>query len=189
MAEAKRASEECDTHGNIDPAAAACLMITLGTLQFRENSSDLSPSRTLRPSSVYCAADAAGDAVASALRARFATRERDARARRLPAGAGAQRELIEWNASQHDETLTLSVSRYLRGIVLHECDEYDAALAGIRQRAARCSVTLADEQGVAFADIDAVAAVSIDRGHRRADVPPALRGGAEDYSPPRAPST
>ena len=36
-------------------------------------------------------------------------------------------EVIEWNIA-HDETLKLSVSRYLRGIILHEMHEYDAAL-------------------------------------------------------------
>src|SRR6185503_12866165 len=70
-------------------------------------------------------------------------------------------ELIEWNAA-HDETLTLSVSRYLRGIILHEMHEFDAALLAFANARA-LSVTLGDEQGVAFADMR-VCQVLIDLG-------------------------
>jgi hypothetical protein len=70
-------------------------------------------------------------------------------------------EVIEWNAA-HDETLTLSVSRYLRGIILHETHEYDAALVAFANARA-LSVVLGDEQGIAFADMR-VCGVLIDLG-------------------------
>ena len=60
-------------------------------------------------------------------------------------------EVIEWNIA-HDETLTLSVSRYLRGIILHEMREFDAALLAFANARA-LSVQIGDEQGVAFADM------------------------------------
>jgi diguanylate cyclase (GGDEF)-like protein len=60
-------------------------------------------------------------------------------------------EVLEWNAA-HDETLTLSVTRYLRGIILHEMQEYDAALLAFLNARA-LSVTIGDEQGIAFADM------------------------------------
>ncbi len=47
---------------------------------------------------------------------------------------------------------TLSVSRYLRGMILHEMREFDAALLAFANARA-LSVQIGDEQGVAFADM------------------------------------
>jgi len=58
MAEAKRAVEAVRERGNIEPSAQRCLMITLGTLQFRENRADLAIATLTQ---AYRAADAAGD--------------------------------------------------------------------------------------------------------------------------------
>jgi diguanylate cyclase (GGDEF)-like protein len=147
MAVAKRSVEAMRARGNIDPAAQRCLLITLGTLQFRENRADLAITSLTQ---AYRAAAAAGDPRQRMLAASpLANVMRELGDYRQALALNA--ELIEWNAS-HDETLTLSVSRYLRGIILHEMHEYDAALLAFANARA-LSVTLGDEQGVAFADM------------------------------------
>jgi diguanylate cyclase (GGDEF)-like protein len=147
MAAAKRNVEAMRARGNIDPAAQRCLLITLGTLQFRENRADLAITSLTQ---AYRAADAAGDLRQRMLAASpLANVMRELGDYRQALALNA--ELIEWNAA-HDETLTLSVSRYLRGIILHEMHEYDAALLAFANARA-LSVTLGDEQGVAFADM------------------------------------
>jgi len=147
MAEAKSKVEAVRARGNIDPAGQRCLLITLGTLQFRENRADLAITTLTQ---AYRAADAAGD-----LRQRMLAASPLANVMRelgdYRQALALNGELIEWNAA-HDETLTLSVSRYLRGIILHEMHEYDAALLAFANARA-LSVTLGDEQGVAFADM------------------------------------
>jgi diguanylate cyclase (GGDEF)-like protein len=147
MAEAKRAVEAVRARGNIEPGAQRCLMITLGTLQFRENRADLAITTLTQ---AYRAADAAGDLRQRMLAASPLSKVMGELGDYRQALA-LNAELIEWNAS-HDETLTLSVSRYLRGIILHEMHEYDAALLAFANARA-LSVTLGDEQGVAFADM------------------------------------
>ena len=147
MAEAKRNVEAARARGNIDPAGQRCLLITLGTLQFRENRADLAITTLTQ---AYRAADAAGDLRQRMLAASpLANVMRELGDYRQALALNA--ELIEWNAA-HDETLTLSVSRYLRGIILHEMHEFDAALLAFANARA-LSVTLGDEQGVAFADM------------------------------------
>jgi diguanylate cyclase (GGDEF)-like protein len=147
MAEAKRRVEAVRERGNLEPAAQRCLLITLGTLQFRENRADLAITTLTQ---AYRAAGAAGDMRQRMLAASPLSKvmgELGDYGQALALNA----ELIEWNAA-HDETLTLSVSRYLRGIILHEMREYDAALLAFANARA-LSVTLGDEQGVAFADM------------------------------------
>jgi len=147
MAEAKRNVEAVRAGGDLQPAVQRCLMITLGMLQFRENRADLAITTLTQ---AYRAADAAGDMRQRMLAASpLANVMRELGDYRQALALNA--ELVEWNAA-HDETLTLSVSRYLRGIILHEMHEYDAALLAYANARA-LSVTLGDEQGVAFADM------------------------------------
>jgi diguanylate cyclase (GGDEF)-like protein len=157
MAEAKRSVEAVRATGIVDPEAERCLLITLGTLQFRENRADLAVASLTQ---AYRASDAAGNLrqrnlAASALSKVMSELGDYRQALALNA------EVIEWNAA-HDETLTLSVSRYLRGIILHEIQEYDAALLAFANARA-LSVMIGDEQGVAFADMR-VCEVMIDLG-------------------------
>jgi diguanylate cyclase (GGDEF)-like protein len=147
MAEAKGRLEALRARGKMDADAARCLLITLGTLQFRENRADLAITTLTQ---AYRDADANGN-----------LRQRTLAASPLSKVMGElgdyhqalalNGELIEWNAA-HDETLSLSVSRYLRGIILHEMHEYDAALMAFANARA-LSVMLGDEQGIAFADM------------------------------------
>jgi diguanylate cyclase (GGDEF)-like protein len=60
-------------------------------------------------------------------------------------------EVIDWNV-RHRATLSLSVAHYLRGQILSEMHDYDAAISAT-QKARDLSVELADQQGVGFADL------------------------------------
>jgi diguanylate cyclase (GGDEF)-like protein len=164
MAEAKRSVEAVRARGNIGAEAERCLLITLGTLQFRENRADLAVTTLTQ---AYRAADLAGNLRQRMLAASpLSNVMRELGDYRQSLALNA--EVIEWNAA-HDEILTLSVSRYLRGITLHEMHEYDAALLAFANARA-LSVTLGDEQGVAFADMR-VCQVLIDLG----DIPGARK--------------
>ncbi|HET9864334.1 MAG TPA: GGDEF domain-containing protein [Steroidobacteraceae bacterium] len=157
MADAKGRLEALLARGDLDAGSARCLLITLGTLQFRENRADLAITTLTQ---AYREADAAGN-----------LRQRILAASPLSKVMGElgdyhqalalNAELIEWNAA-HDETLSLSVSRYLRGIILYEMREFDAALMAFANARA-LSVMLGDEQGIAFADMR-VCQVLIDQG-------------------------
>ena len=61
------------------------------------------------------------------------------------------REKIAWDRA-HEDSLALSVSTYLEGGILNAMREFQAAIATFEQ-ARRLSVSLADHQGVAFADM------------------------------------
>jgi len=147
MAAAERNVESIRATGLVGPEAERCLLLTLGTLQFRANRADLA---VVNLTQAYRMSDAIGDLrqrmlVASALSKVMGELGDYRQALALNA------EVIEWNAS-HGETLTLSVSRYLRGIILHEMHEYDAALLAFANARA-LSVSIGDEQGIAFADM------------------------------------
>jgi diguanylate cyclase (GGDEF)-like protein len=157
LAQAKRSLEAVRARGHLDAGAARCLLITLGTLQFRENRADLAITTLTQ---AYRDAEAAGNPRQRILAASPLSKVMGELGDYRQALA-LNAELIEWNAA-HDETLSLSVSRYLRGIILHEMHEYDAALLAFANARA-LSVTLGDEQGVAFADMR-VCEVLIDQG-------------------------
>jgi diguanylate cyclase (GGDEF)-like protein len=71
-------------------------------------------------------------------------------------------EVIDWQRSK-GATLSLSVSRFLRGNIFTELKDYRSAIAEL-EAARAISVTLADEQGIAFADMDLCDA-EIELGH------------------------
>ena len=70
-------------------------------------------------------------------------------------------ETVDWDAS-HDNTMALSVSRFMRGQILKMMANYDAAL-GEYAKARMLSVSLGDQQGIAFAD-QRTCEVHIDQG-------------------------
>jgi diguanylate cyclase (GGDEF)-like protein len=147
IAAAKRTIESVRAAGVTSPEVERCLLITLGTLQFRENRSDLA---VVTLTQAYRASDAAGNLEQRTLAASQLSsvmRELGDYSQALALNS----EVIEWNIA-HKETLTLSVSRYLRGMILHEMRAYDAALLALANARA-LSVTIGDEQGVAFADM------------------------------------
>ncbi len=59
-------------------------------------------------------------------------------------------EKIDWDTS-HDDSMALSVSRFMRGQILKLMGNYDAAI-GEFTKARMLSFSLADQQGIAFAD-------------------------------------
>ena len=59
-------------------------------------------------------------------------------------------EKIDWD-TEHDATMSLSVSRFMRGQILKLMGNYNAAIIEFTQ-ARKLSVSLADSQGIAFAD-------------------------------------
>ena len=59
-------------------------------------------------------------------------------------------EKIDWDTA-HDATMSLSVSRFMRGQILKLMGDYDASIAEFA-KARKLSVALGDSQGIAFAD-------------------------------------
>jgi diguanylate cyclase (GGDEF)-like protein len=161
MAAAKHRVEAARASGIAGPETERCLLLTLGTLQFRENRADLAIvtlTQAYRASNVV---NNLGQRSLVASQLSKVMRELGDYRQALALNS----EVVEWNAA-HDETLTLSVTRYLRGIILHEMREYDAALLAFANARA-LSVTLGDEQGVAFSDMR-ICDVMIDLGDLRA---------------------
>ncbi|HTU66077.1 MAG TPA: diguanylate cyclase [Steroidobacteraceae bacterium] len=139
--EAARAGQ---TAGSV---ADACLATTLGMLQFRQDRADLAIS-TL--SQAYRASDSPARREQRILTASVLAsimRELGDYKQALSLNS----EVIEWNAS-HDEQLQLSVSRYLRGVILIDMREFDAAVLAFKN-ARELSVKIGDEQGIAYADM------------------------------------
>ncbi|HET7812719.1 MAG TPA: GGDEF domain-containing protein [Steroidobacteraceae bacterium] len=157
MAEAKRRVEAVRASGAAGPGIEPCMLITLGTLQARENRADLAVASLAQ---AYRAADAAGNPRQRILAASpLSSVMRDLGD--YTQALALNLEVITWN-TEHHETLTLSVSRYLRGIILHEMHDYEASLLAFANARA-LSVQLGDEQGIAFADMR-VCEVLIDLG-------------------------
>jgi diguanylate cyclase (GGDEF)-like protein len=125
----------------------SCLLNSLGTLQFRQDRADLAIA-TLTQS--YRANDRperreqrinAASVLASVMRELGDYKQ----------ALALNSEVIEWNAA-HGETLQLSVARYLRGIILLDMREFDAAALAFGNARA-LSVAIGDEQGVAYSDM------------------------------------
>ena len=154
---AKRSVEAARAAGVAGPGADICLQITLGTLQFRENRADLAvPTLT----QAYRESDATGRAQQRMLAASIlSTVMRDLGDYRQ--ALALNDEVIEWNAAHH-ETLALSVSRYLRGVILIEMHEFQSAVLALANARA-LSVSIGDQQGVAFSDMR-ICQVQIEQG-------------------------
>jgi tetratricopeptide (TPR) repeat protein len=151
--------------------AGLCLQITLGVLQSRRGRTDLAmlaltnaygASRSLPFTELRVAA---ANALSPVMRSvgDFAQ------------ALALNQEVIDWELRHHAK-LRLSVSRYLRGQILSEMQDYKAAIEEIEE-ARKLSVELADRQGVAFADL-ATCRARLESGQlraARADCESALR--------------
>ena len=132
---------------SLDSRADACLQITLGMLQYRRgqiNAALLTLTRAYRASTALRAPEtqvAAAAALSPVMRV-----EGD-----FQQALALNQEVIDWQERQ-DARLSLSVSRYMRGQILAEMHDYDAAVVQTLQ-ARQLSVDLKDEQGVGFADL------------------------------------
>jgi diguanylate cyclase (GGDEF)-like protein len=140
-----------------DSIAESCLRITLGILQTRQDHADLAIVNLMHAyeSSVVPGRLEQRMLAASALSS--AMRDMGDYAQALALNA----EVIDWNTAQ-SATLSLSVSRYLRGTILTEIREFPAAIEEFK-KARELSVTLKDAMGVAFADLD-ICGLQIDTG-------------------------
>jgi diguanylate cyclase (GGDEF)-like protein len=124
-----------------------CLLITLGRLQYRQDRSDLA---TATLTQAYRASMSGAMAYQRALAAHALSPVMRAMGD-YPQALALNQEVINWN-SAHQELLSLSVSRFLRGVILTSMRDYAAAIDQFTE-ARKISVQLADEQGVAFADL------------------------------------
>jgi diguanylate cyclase (GGDEF)-like protein len=160
IAGAMRTVEAARAAGVAGPDAERCLLITLGTLQFRQNRADLA---IVTLTQAYRASAAAGSTEQRILAASVLSKVMSELGDYTQALA-LNSEVVGWNIA-HDETLALSVSRYLHGIILFEMRNFDTALAAFAN-ARELSTTIGDEQGVAFADMR-TCEVLIDLGNIR----------------------
>jgi diguanylate cyclase (GGDEF)-like protein len=124
-----------------------CLLITRGLLQYREDRADLAISSLTQAYHVSTAAEFAGPRIISAAVLSTVMRSTGDYAQAL----ALNQEVIDWD-TQKGATLSLSVSRFLRGKILNLMGQYDAAIGEFTE-ARKLSVRLNDTQGVAFADL------------------------------------
>jgi diguanylate cyclase (GGDEF)-like protein len=127
--------------------ADVCLQITLGRLQNRHGRPDLALLTLTKAyqASIPLAAPEPRVEAASALSPVMRVVGDFAQALAL------NQEAIDWDTQQHAK-LSLSVARYLRGQILAEMHDYQAAIEETGQ-ARELSVELADQQGIGFADL------------------------------------
>jgi diguanylate cyclase (GGDEF)-like protein len=127
--------------------ADACLLNTLGMLQFRQDRADLAISSLTQAYRSNDTPDRAEQRILAASVLASVMRELGDYKQALSLNS----EVVEWNAA-HGEQLQLSVARYLRGVILIDMREFDAAvLAFMNARA--LSVAIGDEQGIAYSDM------------------------------------
>jgi diguanylate cyclase (GGDEF)-like protein len=140
-----------------DSIAESCLRITLGLLQFRQDRADFAIGNLLHAYESGAAAGRMEQRMLAAAALSSVMRDMGDFAQALALNA----EVIEWNTSQK-ATLSLSVSRYMRGTIFSELHDFPAAIAEY-EKARELSVTLEDTLGVAFSDLD-ICGLQIDSG-------------------------
>ena len=131
-----------------DSVVDSCMAITLGVLQHRQDRADLAivnlmnayqtGVRLERPVQRKMAAHA----LSKVLRDMYDYEQ----------ALAMNAETVEWDAA-HDSTLSLSVSRYLRGTIHKEMREFQHAIKEF-ESARALSQEIRDTQGIAFADMD-----------------------------------
>jgi diguanylate cyclase (GGDEF)-like protein len=124
-----------------------CLLITLGKLQYRQDRADLA---TASLTQAYRASMTPATAHQRVLAAHALSPVMRVMGD-YPQALALNQEVIDWNTS-HGESLSLSVSRFLRGITLSAMHDYASAIEQFTA-ARNLSVQLSDQQGVAFADL------------------------------------
>jgi len=131
-----------------DSIPESCLSVTLGVLQHRQDRADLAIVNLMQAYQTGVSLNRPVQRKIAAHALSKVMRDMDDYEQALALNA----ETIEWDKA-HKATLSLSVSRYLRGTILKEMREYPEAIDEFR--AARAlSVEVNDTQGVAFADMD-----------------------------------
>ncbi|MEO8061229.1 MAG: GGDEF domain-containing protein [Pseudomonadota bacterium] len=133
--------------GVISAGVDNCLLITLGTLQYRHDNSELAIATLMQ---AYRAADVAenkeqrvmaADALSSVMREIGDYNQ----------ALALNSEVVEWHRTRN-ESLALSVAQYLRGNIFTEMRVFAAAASAFAEARA-LSVAIGDTQGVAFSDM------------------------------------
>ena len=131
-----------------DSIPESCLSVTLGVLQHRQDRADLAIVNLMQ---AYQTGVSLNRPIQRKIAAHALTkvmRDMDDYEQALALNT----EVVEWDKA-HAATLSLSVSRYMRGTILKEMREFPDAIEEFK--AARAlSVEISDTQGVAFADMD-----------------------------------
>jgi diguanylate cyclase (GGDEF)-like protein len=148
IAAAIKSIEDARARLTSDSAAEACLRITLGTLQYRQDRADLAIVNLMHAYQNGVAQGRIEQRMIAASALSKVMRDMGEYAQALTLNA----EVVEWNTAQN-ASLSLSVTRFLRGSILKEQREFPAAIEEF-MKARDLSVQLDDRQGIAFADLD-----------------------------------
>jgi diguanylate cyclase (GGDEF)-like protein len=127
--------------------ADTCLLITRGSLQYRQERTDLAIGSLTQAYRASTAPEFAEARIMSAAVLSTVMRSMGDYTQAL----ALNKEVIDWDA-EHGATLGLSVNRFLRGKILNLMGKYGAAIGEFTE-ARKLSVQLNDTQGVAFADL------------------------------------
>ncbi len=145
-----RALAEIDAARFAQPAgspADTCLLITRGLIQYRQDRSDLAIVSLMQAYRATAANAASEPHVIAATLLSIVMRGTGDYAQAL----SLNQEAIDW-ATNNDATLSLSVARFLRGQIYKLMGNYGQAIEEFTA-ARKLSVSLDDQQGVAYADL------------------------------------
>jgi len=131
-----------------DSIPESCLSVTLAVLQHRQDRADLAIVNLMQAYQTGVSLDRPIQRKMAAHALTNVRRDMDDYEQALALNT----EVVEWDKA-HAATLSLSVSRYMRGTILKEMRQFPDAIEEFK--AARAlSVEVSDTQGVAFADMD-----------------------------------
>ena len=148
IVESIRTIEAARSQLSPDSIPESCLSVTLGVLQHRQDRADLAIVNLMQAYQTGVSLDRPIQRKIAAHALTKVMRDMDDYEQALELNA----EVVDWDKS-HGATLSLSVSRYMRGTILKEMREFPDAIEEFK--AARAlSVEVNDTQGVAFADMD-----------------------------------
>ena len=148
IVDAIRTIEAARSQLSPDSIPESCLSVTLGVLQHRQDRADLAIVNLMQAYQMGVSLDRPIQRKIAAHALTKVMRDMDDYEQALALNT----EVVEWDKA-HAATLSLSVSRYMRGTILKEMREFPDAIEEFK--AARAlSVEVSDTQGVAFADMD-----------------------------------
>ncbi|HEX3846102.1 MAG TPA: diguanylate cyclase [Steroidobacteraceae bacterium] len=143
--------------------AGSCLLITQGLLQYRQDRADLAVASLIQAYRDSSASSRAGARILAASVLSTVMRGTGD----YPQALALNQEVIDWDA-RRGATLSLSVSRYLRGKILNLMGRNEEAIDQLGQARA-LSLQLDDIQGVAYADfLDCTARIELGQLERAA---------------------
>ena len=147
LAAALRRVESVRTVQDQDSAAGICLLITRGVLEHRQNRADLAIVSLTQAYRASIAPTITQTHIAAAAALSPVMRGMGDFAQALV----LNQEEVDWDTS-HGATLSLSVSRFMRGQILKAMGKYPEAIEEFSQ-ARQLSVALDDQEGIAYADL------------------------------------